>query len=241
VGELDRRYQQRVRLPLLCHDCFPDDVSVQSGPRGLEFQAVVAAPPELAGPSSMPEVVSGDLAQLICHESVCNNIVRAALGGRTRSLTTVLNSILLAESVPASANQTLSLTLARSEPLRVRFASGEMQIELSGTRYAYDYQGESFGIADEIGIAFGYRVEQAGDGWQFVLCDKPEVRLPAAGLRGVARRRVLANILARDLPAQIDIQQLTLPISQELSIPLVPEFVRFEDGWLLLGMRVASN
>jgi hypothetical protein len=133
------------------------------------------------------------------------------------------------------------VTFAESAPLRIRFMSSELLIELRGVKYSYDYQGEHFESTDAIGILFSYQVKSNGDKWQLVLHENPRVDLPTGGLRGVARRRVLANILARDLPKHIDIDRFTIAFSDQLAVSLDSQFVRIEDGWLVMGMRVAAD
>ncbi|MGM0489093.1 MAG: hypothetical protein ACQESR_20320 [Planctomycetota bacterium] len=241
LSELDQYYQQQARLPLLRYGAFPKMMRFSSDSEKLELRASFANQQQLAAPPKTLTLDVKDAVRLFCHESVINNTAPAILGGRTRSLSTVLRSLTMDETPDAAEKRALRVTFADSNPLRVRFAADEITVELTGTSYTYEYQGESVEAPEGIGIVLRYALESSKGGWRLVLDDDPEIDLPLSGLRAVARRRILTNILARDLPATVKLQRMTpRPPFQRLG-SFAPKAVRLKQGWLAVGLRPIAD
>jgi hypothetical protein len=226
-----------VRLPLLRYGRFPEDVVISALEEHLQIQATIADQRQLAAPCEPPTPTADGMLQLICHESAVNNTARAILGGRTRSLPDTLRQLLPTESPIEGGERGLTVTFNDSDPLRVEFGSDKVAIELSGTGFAYGYQGKTSESSTGIRISIQYQLEPNEAGWRLVLRDEPEIELFVSALRAVALRRILTNVLARDLPQHVDIDRAEPSLDFEGVGALHVGHVQLKGGWLMIGLH----
>ena len=132
------------------------------------------------------------------------------------------------------------ITFADRRPLRVSFQDDELTLALSGKAYVYRKQRYS-----GMDIIFRYRLQASGATPEFVLSASPEVLLPMrpdgersrSGVRTITLRRILTNVLQRDVPKSILLDKLSLPQRSNVLGEFAVARMTINDGWLTLDAR----
>jgi hypothetical protein len=240
---VDQEYQDRFRMPLVRCDRFPERTQLTSSLQGMEMQSLFADPQQLGAGSKSPAFADQPHLQILCHETALNNTFPATLGGRERSLQETLSGVMPGDSFADANPNALRLRLDESSPLRVVFEANEIAIRVRATSLMYQYDGGSGDSEGDITISFRYRLQRDDEngGWRLVLAEAPQIQLPPLGIRGVTLRRILANILKRDMPEQIKIGRIEPPAVLAGLGVLEPETLVAKDGWLTVRLRSASN
>jgi len=239
IGELDRSYQTNVRLPLLRADLFPTNVSIKSKPESLTLTAICADSRQLATDNDPPATANNDLIQVVCHQTAINNS-SIALAGSTQSLTQTLKSLFPAFSSSNSQGNSLKLTFSYTNPIQVCFDANKVLVVFQGSRYSYRHQGKNVDVPEDIAISLRYGLKKAGKEWKLVLAGAPSIDLAATGVRSVAQRRVLTNILGERLPKEITLGRLPAPSLYPQIGSLDLHEIKFDKGWLILGLKPTS-
>jgi hypothetical protein len=189
-----------------------------------------------------PADLSGDSEWLRCfiHQSAINNSA-TILSGQTEALDVALRRFLAAGN-PVAEQQPdpVWIAFADRRPLRVAFQDDEVTLSLSGKAYMYRKQRYS-----GMDIILRYRLKASGATPELVLSASPEVRLPMrpdggrsrSGVRTITLRRILTNVLERDVPKSILLDKLSLPQRSNVLGEFAVARMTINDGWLTLDAR----
>ncbi len=234
-------YDEKVRNPLLRYDRFPDDVSVTSSTSQLRIRAVVATDYQLGAPLPMPAFGKETELKFAVHQSVFNHSTVPFLAGEKMSLQDAARRALTFSAATAGgASDSLQITFNDAAPLRVSFESGLLSIVLSGA--AYQQGGQRYSGMD---LALAFRPEQKDGKWWLVQARDPEVMLPKLpdgtrpklGVRDYALRRILTNVIKRDVPARSELEMLKLPPPLDSSQGMAISTVLVRDGWFCMSAK----
>jgi len=242
VGRHNAQFQENLRYPLMRAGLYADGLAISSAPERLSIAATVASDRQLAATPDRPSLDSDDLTEVVCHESLFENLGDAWLAGRTRSVADAFGLLFLptgTDGMEEAADETLEIRLAQRHPLRVKLAKGEIHVVITGDTYSYRHGEESQESNDTIQISVGYRIANGNGRWALTRTAPPVVELGSASLRTLSRRRVLANILSREIPERIDLTQDGSWTLVEGLGPVAPSAIEIRDGWVLLGLRPA--
>jgi hypothetical protein len=163
------------------------------------------------------------------------------LASRTMSLRAALQQLLgSAAATQGDDDRPLNITFDEKCPLNVSFEEGQMTISLCGQ--GYESGGKRYSAMD---IELALHPERAGDGWWLVQSRPPQVMLPISadgrrpklGLRDYALRRILTNVLERDVPRRMELKVANLPSPLDRLGPLTACEVLVGDGWFCLATK----
>jgi hypothetical protein len=189
-----------------------------------------------------PSDLSGDSECLRCfiHQSAINNSA-TVLSDRTEALDVALRRFLTAGNLAVDRQpDPVWITFADRRPLSVTFHDDEMTLALSGKSYVYRKQRYS-----GMDIILRYRLKASGATPEFVLSESPQVLLPMradggrprGGVRTITLRRILTNVLQRDAPKSILLDELSLPQQSNSLGKFAVKQMTINDGWLTLDAR----
>ena len=234
-------YEDNVIRPLNCFDEFPNDVHVFSNETRLDIRAVFAEQYQLAALVAAPAVGDETTLTVVVHQSAFNNTANAMLAWQTISLRAALNSLLgLLLPTEVADDDPLYITFAREHPLSVSFEEGQIAISLSA--HGYRYRGQRYSGMD---IRLALRPEHTAEGWSLVQSSAPQVMLPILpdgrrprlGIRDYALRRILTNVIKRDVPSRLELRATNLPPPLDLLEPLAASEVLVKDGWFCMAVE----
>jgi hypothetical protein len=242
-------YEERFRRPLLRFDQFPDDVQVSSDESHLRIRADCAAGYQLTAQAPPPSFGKDSEIKLAIHQSALNNTVSAFLASQTMPLRDAVRRTLDfgaeptaadADGAEADADAPLEITFSNALPFQVSLEKGLIVFTLSGNAYQ---RGEQRYAGMDIVLRF--RPEQKSGKWWLVQAQPPEVLLPRLpdgtrpklGIRDYALRRILTNVIQRDVPERTEIEALELPPPLNQAGELVAASVLVRDGWFCLASK----
>jgi hypothetical protein len=234
-------YDDKVRNPLLRYDRFPDNVSVTSNKSQLRIQAVVATDYQLGAPLPVPAFGKETELKFAVHQSVFNNSAAPYLAGEKMSLQEAMRRALTFSAAAAGGGaDALQITFGDTAPLQVSFEKDQISVVLSGT--AYQQGGQRYSGMD---LALAFRPEQKDGKWWLVQAREPEVMLPQLpdgtrpklGIRDYALRRILTNVIKRDVPARSELEVVELPPPFDSSQGVVASTVLVRDGWFCMSAK----
>jgi hypothetical protein len=239
----NRQYQEYVRKPLLRFDRFPSDLHFSAAAAKLQLQCVLADRQELAAPGEPPPLRKDSLVRICVHQSAINNTFGQILNSQNVSLQKAFGQQLVSATKPSSVDvlpetPSLAIQFRESNPISVMFADGHVRVEYSGA--SYSKQGQRYSGMD---IILEYAVEFADGQAVLVQSTDPQVVLPKGpdgtrrrlGVRDYALRRILKNVLERELPARIDLSTGDLPAPFDA---LTVAAVEAENGWLSVSLEM---
>jgi len=179
---------------------------------------------------------AGERVRMAVHESAVNNS-SALLEGRVRSLVDVLNGkffTYVAES--AEASERVDIRFHDAFALRTTLRDGAVELRLVGAAFMID--GSDYPGME---ITLRYRLENEPS-MVLRLSEPPRVAPHAlegeesqrVGLRGIALRRILANVLAKNVSDTIDLTEFSLPEPFAELGKLQTQRIAIEDGWFMV-------
>jgi hypothetical protein len=243
IGPLQESYLRDCYLPLTRHDRLPGRSKFSSGARQANIQVWVADESQLAA-SSGPEWPhdSPGCFRLAIHESALNNTA-ALLAGRIRTLASVLEGHIFEHvGETAKPSERLDIRFAEEAPLRLSFRDEMLELRLAGSEFITDgsrYPG--------LEITLRYRLDASNAG---VLrqVEPPRVSVvepgngndrPRLGIRGIALRRILANVLAEHAVEDLNLDDVILPEQLGLLGDLKTQRIEIANGWLTVAAKPA--
>ena len=240
IGELQNDYREQFYHPLVRLDRVPDKMRFRTEAGAATIEMLFADSTQLG--VRRPADLSGDSEWLRCfiHQSAINNFA-TVLSGQTEALDVALRRFLAAGDPEADQQpDRVWITFADRRPLRVAFQDDEVTLALSGKAYVYRKQRYS-----GMDIILRYRLKASGATPEFVLSESPEVRLPMrsdggrqrGGVRTITLRRILTNVLERDVPKSIVLDKFPLPQRSNVLGEFAVERMTINDGWLTLLRR----
>lgn len=250
IEDLNERYQQKIRQPLLARGLFPEVWDFRSTPSSMELVGLLAWEHDMGAvsPPPKPEAETDLLVQL--HHSALNNLAQIRLSGaivREEEIGSELERLFkryapekarAIEKSPQRSDPPWTFTFARKGPIEVTFNEGMIQIELRIRQFEQENQRHP-----GMNITIRYRIENGDSGTYLSLVGKPEVFPPAFHEREnpvlSAREQVIRNLLGdrleKELSGHIDLQVERMPENWGRSGRLRPVVGRSEDAWLTLG------
>jgi hypothetical protein len=240
AGEWQDEYRQQFYHPLVRLDRLPDKMRFHTEAGAATIEMLLADSTQLG--VRRPVDLSGDSKWLRCfiHQSAINNFA-TVLSDQTEALDVALRRFLAAgDPVADPQPDRVWITFADRRPLCVAFQDDEMTLALSGKAYVYRKQRYS-----GMDIILRYRLKASGTTPEFVLSESPEVRLPIrsdggrqrSGIRTITLRRILTNVLQRDVPKSILLDKLSFPQQSNVLGEFAVERMTINDGWLTLDAR----
>ncbi len=139
-GELSKRLEQRVIRPISELSLGPEMISAQTTDRRLITRVRLADDDQLGAHTPRPRAPSSSLASLQVHQSVLNNVLeQLELDGKTFTLPELRSLIATRFNRPemanrAAANDDVSITFAKKDPIVVHCRNGRVAIRLSVAR-----------------------------------------------------------------------------------------------------------
>lgn len=237
---LQNDYREQFYYPLVRLDRVPDTMRFRTEAGAATMEMLFADLTQLG--VGRPADLSGDSEWLRCfiHQSAINNFA-TILSDRSEALDVALRRFLAAGD-PAADQQPdrIWIKFADRRPLRVSFQDDEVTLTLSGKAYTYRKQRYS-----GMDIVLRYRLKASEASPEFVLSEAPEVRLPMrsdsgrqrGGVRTATLRRILTNVLERDVPKSVVLDKLPLPQRSNVLGEFAVERMTINDGWLTLDAR----
>jgi hypothetical protein len=243
IAGLQNDYREQFYRPLVRLDQVPDMMRFRTEAGAATMEMLFADSTQLG--VRRPADLSGDSEWMrgFIHQSAINNFA-TILSGQTEELDVALRRFLSAgDPVADQQPERVRITFADRRPLRVAFQDDEMTLALSGK--AYEYRKQRYSGMD---IKLRYRLETSGATPEFVLLESPEVLMPMrsdgrrqrGGVRSITLRRILTNVLERDVPKSIVLDKVPLPQPANFLGEFALERVRINDGWLTLDARPVS-
>jgi hypothetical protein len=256
IADLQNDYRQRFYRPLQRLDRAPQTMQCRSEANAATIEMLFADSTQLG--VRQPADLSADSEWLRCliHQSAINNFA-TVLSGRTEALDVALRRFLTVgesaagqqvdQNVDQQADQqaeqepdTVWMTFADQRPLRAECHDDEVTLTLSGKAYTYRKQRYS-----GMDIILRYRLTASEAKPELVLSESPEVALPkgpdgrrrSGGVRTITLRRILANVLQRDVPKSINLDRLSFSQRLNLQSDFSVEHIKINDGWLTLDVR----
>ena len=240
IGQLEKDYREQIYHPLVRLDRVPDQVQFRTESDMATMELLLADPTQLG--VGYPSERSGDSECLRCyiHQSAFNNSA-TVLSDRTEALDVALRRLLVGGNGAIDRQpDPVWITFDDRKPLRVTFHDDEMTLALAGKSYVYRRQRYS-----GMDIQLRYRLKASGPTPEFVLSGSPEVLLPLdpngkrprSGLRSITLRRILTNVLERDVPKSIRLDDLSLPEPSNSLWKFAVEQMTINDGWLTLDAQ----
>ena len=240
IGKLQDDYRGQLYHPLVRLERVPEKTRFRTEAGAATMEMLFADSTQLG--VRRPADLSGDSEWLRCfiHQSAINNFAEV-LSGRTEALDVALRRFLAAGDPAADQPpDQVWITFDDRRPLRVAFQDDEVTLALAGK--AYQYRKQRYSGMD---IIFRYRLQASGATPEFVLSESPEVRLPLrsdggrqrVGVRTIALRRILTNVLQRDVPKSIDLDKFPLPQKANVLEDFAVERMTINDGWMTLDAR----
>ena len=240
IARLQNDYREQFYRPLVRLDRVPAKMrlSTEAGAATLEMLVADATQLGVRRPADLSD--HSEWLRCFIHQSALNNFA-TVLSAQTEALDVALRRFLAAGN-PVAEQQPdpVWITFADRRPLRVAFQDDEVTLSLSGKAYMYRKQRYS-----GMDIILRYRLKASGATPELVLSASPEVLLPMrpdgersrSGVRTITLRRILTNVLQRDVPKSIRLDRLSLPQRANVLGKFAVERMTINDGWLTLDAR----
>lgn len=236
VSRMNRDYQSQVITPLTENDIYPKSTRVVSRNNAVHVGLCFADTADEQFATPREDFYDGKQLRLAVHQAAVNYTSRP-LAGETRSLSATLRNVVSGKAKSDGSDADLKIRFADAAPFVVSFNEKKLNVTLHAE--GFERAGQVYRGME---ISFTYRSEENEGLQSLVLDEKPLVHppldengnRPKLGLRDVSLRRILVNILERDLPEQISVAELELPIPSGLLLPLEPVKLQGENGWLLV-------
>ncbi|MGY8770920.1 MAG: hypothetical protein ACKVH8_21120 [Pirellulales bacterium] len=235
VSPVNHAYQTNIRNPLLKYDKFPKKFNLSVSDDRLNIKTTLAADHQLAAPSGLFDLkTTADLA-IAFHQSSFRNTINSIVASRKIPLNVALAvDFLFKEKTSTEKKAPASIQYSESDPIHIQFDKDILQITHSG---------ESITSGDQrvsgMDIIIKYRLEKKDNSFFFILSESPLVVLPRKadgtrpklGFRDYSARRILKNIIERDLPKRISLTDLSFPNQRGTFVIMNLEL---NNGWLYL-------
>lgn len=236
VSKMNRDYQREVITPLVKNDIYPIRTSVVSHNKAVQVALCFAPSAQNRFTTPREEFYAGKQLRLAVHQDAVNYTSKP-LAGKSKSLSATLQNVVSGDQDAEGSESDLRIKFAEHSPFVVSFADETLTVTLSAE--GFERAGQAYGGME---ISFAYRSEVEQDEQVLVLAGQPLVQRPTdeagkrpkLGLRDLSLRRILVNVLKRDLPERIAVSELELPIPSSLFQPLSPTSLHCENGWLFI-------
>lgn len=237
VATGNRRYVKSVRHPLMRHDRFPSVLEFSSNAAVFRLQSVLANDYELAAPANWPKAPENAEVTILVHQSAFNNTIGAMLASRKMSLGSAFGQHWLSADTIDEERDSMSIEFADSSPIQVLFQDGHVHLAYSGAHYSK--QGQCYSGMD---ILLQYRIEQQDGQFWLVQAEPPAVVLPKGpdgkrrrlGIRDYTLRRILKNVIAKELPDRTSLSSISLPSPLDALDAVDIVHLEMQNGWLCL-------
>jgi hypothetical protein len=255
AGDLQQKYLDAYRGPLLRRDAFPNHFAWRTRQGRLHLSVLQAAASQLGAPSDDSEAIvkHGDVT-LRLHESFVENLAETMFAGRTMTETDLLAELQKLTAAPAGASppstaeadaDEVAITFPERRPLTVRIRDGVVAISLHGARYISGSR-----AYPPMNVTVRYQLSRLGDGYVVAMVGEPEIIPPrfleADGPhrysgREAALRRLLVNRLEKQVEKQIEGERLTLEQPLGDVTELLVRQLDARDGWFTAALALAGR
>lgn len=253
LGELlvdaNRQYQDEVRRPMLRRGVFPSRLRFATTPERVEATLLEANSGQIGSPHAPPRHhLPGDVI-LQLHQSAVGNAGPGYLGGVTLA-STDLTSLLPQKSQGRPSKDArerydeLAFVFDPLTPVSVVFDHNEIQLKIATQEIIANKT-----IYPPMDISVRYRFASVGGRVRATLVGDPEIvppRLadnPEGRLSGleVSIRRLMRNILNRDLPKEFAVEDFPLVLEDVEKGQLRIEQLTTDGGWLTIAASLTSR
>jgi hypothetical protein len=237
IAPIQAAYRKNMYLPLIRHDRLPRKSKFVSVADVATMQFWFADEAQLTAPNDPHwSEKAEEQIRIAIHESAVNN-TSALLEGRVRSLVSILNGRFF-EYIAETAYPSERIDIRFHDEVAVRgiLRDGTLEIRLVGTAYIID--GSTYPGME---ITLRYRLENESS-TVLHLSEPPQVvphvptgvERPRFGLRGVALRRILSNLLEENAFDKLDLTEIVLPRPFDQLGKLQTRRIAIEDGWFVV-------
>jgi hypothetical protein len=248
LAELQRDYRERFREPLLRRAAFPRIFTARSDESSAEIALLLGADWQAGSPIE-PPAVAGEAAVVVqLHETACDNLAALFLAGETLSEQQIRQTLERWLGQPDSggaieAREMLHITFAEERPITLRIEDNKLSLRLRTSGFTANrraYQPMNVLLQYELRADMGRLVATR--------VGEPEITPPRweteragrLGAREIASRRLIRNMLERELQAEYVIETFRLPRPLDVCGPMCITQLAAAGGWLSIAADAAG-
>lgn len=240
LADIETRYNEKFRLPLLRRDAFPAILAFATTADDIRVTGLQATPGQIAAPTEPPPVEGSHDLSVQAHQSAINNIAESMLGHQTL---TDVRLAKLVEDMTGEVPEELqikedkdpwSITFAGDQPVTVEVEDQGVTIAIRGSRFT---RGETR-VSKAMMIFASYKVEKTAEGSKLVrqgdvtaeYLNKDRPSVPE-----IALRTTMKNKFSALFKPEIESKGLKLKGRFEKIGILKLKQLLADNGWLVLA------
>lgn len=251
LSDVNRRYEDKIRVPLRVRRLFPERLAFRSSDTRMEVDGLQARGVQLASAFPAPAITAEqpDMAVQI-HESMIHNITADMFAGRTIRIEDLqdLAQDTLGRIPPAleldEDREPWGITFAKRRPVSVSFDDGLFRLVLRVERF---YRGDE--PVQGMNVSVSYRVQPVPGGFQAARQGDVEVFppgfQPGSGRQIPPRLQAIRSVMMRRFskvfPPAFDMAGFVPPGEWKDFGRLQPVQVTADDQWMVLAWRKADT
>ena len=248
IAELNQRYQQQLRQPLIEAGRFPRVWDLNTTSSELFFTVLVGDKSQPTQPYAPPTQPAGTDLSVRIHQSMPNNALETVLGGRRVEEEKFIEN--LKEQFPEltkdlnrdEEQEQLTITFAKKSPVSFVFSGQTISVIVHADQFEQDGQ-----VHPGLDITFKYtvRVEKTEDGAMFVFeqAETPTVFPPGFDPNGDKKissreqmiRSIVTKRLDKSMKKSFEWKAGELPDQWQGKGILSPEMISSENGWFTIA------
>ena len=249
LAGMQRDYVTRFRNPLLRRDAFPPFFHTESDAETARAAVLIAAAHQLGAPSDPPTLDSPAAFALQLHESVVNNLAATLLAGKTVSEMEIRKFIdqlfgRTATESPVNERDVLYITLEDDRPISFRIDNQIVSVKVRAKQFIVNRRAYY-----PMNLLLRYHLEQTPRGIVASQASEPEITPPRFETEGPGRlatrevtsRRLILNMLDRELKKEYLVGEFVLPEPGDVFGPMTVTKLVAADGWLALSADASSR
>jgi len=249
LSRAKQRFQERFRLPLLRRREFPELFQLSTTDDELQLLLLKSNRFQLAAPEIPPQLEKrGDFSVRV-HESLPGNFIEALWGGRTftdeeiRQRIIDVRGSLPEEMKPGPEEEPWSITLARQQPITVRFEDGTVEVTIRGRHYTSG--GREF---EAMNVTARYHLELSGGGMKITREGDLTILPPGfdpeedtLSPSQVALKEILLKKFGKAFKPEFQSEGIELPGTWKKAGTLHPVALASQSGWLSIGWELSPG